>query len=141
MNARTRACGFRKSAEFGRCPLAEQCAQLPTNGYSTMAYISLLDCAFVFYQNYPCRLSHTEMESDFPSAEAVFASGHPFQERKFQLKREFNISDTFQNLFHEHGSQASSPSDLSMSSVNVLSGLTFLDMFILIHSKSSSYSP
>ncbi|KAK1141811.1 hypothetical protein N8T08_008476 [Aspergillus melleus] len=99
----------------------------------TMAYVSLLDCAFVFYQNYPCRLSHTEMESDFPSAEAVFASGHPFQERKFQLKREFNISDTFQSLFHEHGSQDSSPLDLSMSSVNALSGLTFLDMFILIH--------
>ncbi|KAI9037717.1 uncharacterized protein KD926_000058 [Aspergillus affinis] len=99
----------------------------------SMSYISLLDCAFVFYQNYPCRLSHTEMESDFPCAEAVFASGHPFQEPKFQLMREFNISDTFQSLFHEHSSKTSSPSGFSMSGVNMLSGLTFLDMFILIH--------
>lgn len=133
-NVHTSFCGSRKSVEFGRIPVC--LCSCSSNSGSTMAIISLLDCAFVFYQNYPCRLSHTEMEADFPSAEAVFASDHPFQEPKFLLTREFNISDTFQNLFHEHGTQASSPTDPSASSTNMLAGLTVLDMFMIIHSES-----
>ncbi|KAJ5887741.1 hypothetical protein N7495_007782 [Penicillium taxi] len=93
----------------------------------TVATISLLDCAFFFYQNYPCRLTYTEMENDLPSEDALFQSPHPFSEPFFRYSRNLTIYDSFQNLF-----------DSSDGSEIKTMDLTILDMFILIHSMASS---
>ncbi|KAJ5860262.1 transcriptional regulator family: Fungal Specific TF [Penicillium soppii] len=85
----------------------------------TASIISLLDCAFFFYQNYPCRLTQSEMECDLPSDESVFFSEHPFAEPKFCFSRELTITAAFENLLEETELK---PMDL-----------TALDMFILIH--------
>jgi hypothetical protein len=89
--------------------------------------ISLLDCAFFFFQNYPCRLAHTEMECDLPCDESLFVSEHPFAEPNFRFQRDLRLSEAFRNLFDE--APESSPMDL-----------TALDMFILIHSMSCARS-
>ncbi|KAJ5787619.1 transcriptional regulator family: Fungal Specific TF [Penicillium paradoxum] len=86
----------------------------------TMSIISLLDCAFFFYQNYPCRLTLTEMECDLPCDESLFFSEHPFSEPNFRFSRDLQISEAFENLFAE------APESDTMD-------LTTLDMFILIH--------
>lgn len=98
-----------------------------------MNIISLLDGAFSFYQNYPCRLTHIEMECDFPCHESVFASEHPFGDPKFQLAREYTISETFQALFEEYSTQdALSPASESPTP-DLLTSASVFDMFILIH--------
>lgn len=98
-----------------------------------MSIISLLDCAFSFYSNYPCRLTHTEMECDFPCQEAVFDSQHPFVEPNFRFSRGISVSEAFENLFgspaNEDGSQAGVPDRIV--------DMTVLDMFILIHCMST----
>ncbi|OQE41749.1 hypothetical protein PENCOP_c004G04807 [Penicillium coprophilum] len=86
----------------------------------TISIISLLDCAFFFFQNYPCRLTHTEMECDLPCEESLFCSEHPFAEPNFSFSRGLMVSEAFENLFHE------APESTPMK-------LTALDMFILIH--------
>ncbi|KAJ5502614.1 transcriptional regulator family: Fungal Specific TF [Penicillium fimorum] len=86
----------------------------------TISIISLLDCAFFFFQNYPCRLTYTEMECDLPCEESVFSSEHPFAEPNFCFSRGLVLSEAFENLFDE------APESHPMS-------LTALDMFILIH--------
>jgi hypothetical protein len=94
----------------------------------TISIISLLDCAFFFYQNYPCRLTHAEIESELPCEEALFRSPHPFQDPKFRFSREITIYQAFQHMFEsptQDGSEASLPSSKM--------DLTVLDMFIVIH--------
>ncbi|KAK6821419.1 hypothetical protein RU639_007918 [Aspergillus parasiticus] len=95
--------------------------------------ISLLDCAFSFYSNYPCRLSHTEMECALPCVESVFESAHPFQEPNFELSRDITLSEAFQKLFEEESSRASSPSTSGSTVAETLAKLTILDTFMLIH--------
>jgi hypothetical protein len=100
---------------------------------STMNIISLLDCAFSFYSNYPCRISHTEVEWDLPCQEAIFDSQHPFVEPNFRFSRDIPISKAFENLFdntaNEDGSQVHVPDHIA--------DMTVLDMFILIHCMST----
>ncbi|KAL5339592.1 hypothetical protein BJX70DRAFT_149375 [Aspergillus crustosus] len=92
----------------------------------TINIISTLDCAFSFYQNYPCRLSHTELQWDFPCYESVFASEHPFAEPDFQVSRGTTIGDAFSSLF-EKTSGPNTPSS------RAITNMTVLDMFVLIH--------
>ncbi|OJJ38270.1 hypothetical protein ASPWEDRAFT_35893, partial [Aspergillus wentii DTO 134E9] len=96
----------------------------------TVSIISLLDCAFSFYQNYPCRLSHTEMDSEFPCYNAIFNSEHPFAEPNFRFSRDLIISEAFQSLFEDYPTQNPSPSPISEGSQM---SLTVFDMFMLIH--------
>ncbi|KAF9887952.1 hypothetical protein FE257_009474 [Aspergillus nanangensis] len=96
----------------------------------TMNIICLLDCAFSFYQNFPCRLAHIEMECDFPSTEPIFASAHPFAEPNFQLVQEQTISETFQALFEEYDTQETQS---STPIPEILTRVTVFDMFILVH--------
>ncbi|OQD85170.1 hypothetical protein PENSOL_c105G02686 [Penicillium solitum] len=86
----------------------------------TISIISLLDGAFFFFQNFPCRLTHTEMQCDLPCDESLFFSEHPFAEPNFRFSRGLKVSEAFKNLFDE--TPVSNPMDL-----------TALDMFILIH--------
>lgn len=101
---------------------------------SNMNIVSLLDCAFSFYQNYPCRLSHTELGWEFPCFDSVFASEHPFAEPNFHVSRGIAIRDAFHALFEDTSGQGS-PAPLPSS--NPISSLTVFDMFVLIHGSFS----
>ncbi|OXV07421.1 hypothetical protein Egran_04814 [Elaphomyces granulatus] len=96
----------------------------------TINIISLLDCAFSFYQNYPCRLTHTEMECDLPCDESLYSADHPFAQPNFRFSREITTYEAFQFLFSE---------DYPMTSFDPSQNITndphftVLDMFILIH--------
>ncbi|KAF7587891.1 hypothetical protein BBP40_006597 [Aspergillus hancockii] len=103
-------------------------------------FISLLDCAFSFYQNYPCRLSHTEMECELPCVESMFESQHPFQEPNFQYTRDISLSEAFQSLFEEEGSRATTPSTPGSTVPGILASLTLMDTFMLIHSSSEEWA-
>ncbi|KAJ5092481.1 transcriptional regulator family: Fungal Specific TF [Penicillium alfredii] len=95
----------------------------------TVAIVSLLDCAFFFFQNYPCRLTHSEMECDFPCDDSVWRSEHPFAEPNFRFTRDLTISDAFQYLFDDASKQDSPYRSPERNTLD----LTVLDMFILIH--------
>ncbi|KGO70553.1 Zinc finger, C2H2 [Penicillium expansum] len=86
----------------------------------TISIMSLLDCAFLFFQNFPCRLTFTEMECDLPCHESLFFSEHPFAEPNFRFSRGLKVSEAFEHLFDE------TPESNTID-------LTALDMFILIH--------
>lgn len=103
-----------------------------------MNIVSLLDCAFSFYQNYPCRLSHAEMECEFPCDEFIFNSQQPFTEPNFRFTRETTISEAFQSLFEEYPSQESSSSRQNTPLTayeSIRMELRVFDMFIIIHRK------
>lgn len=91
-----------------------------------VSVISLLDCAFFFYQNYPCRLTHAELECELPCEESVFQAEHPFSEPNFQLNRDITIYKAFQNLFEPPKKDGYGTEANEMR-------LTVLDTFILIH--------
>ncbi|KAJ6151208.1 hypothetical protein N7470_007802 [Penicillium chermesinum] len=94
----------------------------------TMSFISLLDCAFLFFQNYPCRLTMSDTECEFPCSDALFKSEHPFADPTFRLSRNLTIREAFQNLFvaTPFASPQPTPETNRMD-------LIVLDMFILIH--------
>ncbi|OJJ43912.1 hypothetical protein ASPZODRAFT_135951 [Penicilliopsis zonata CBS 506.65] len=106
----------------------------------TINVISLVDCSFSLFRNYPCRLIHTEMNCDLPCEEHLFRSPHPFSDRKFKLSRNITISEAFQNLFEKYPKREP-PDGLSYSlsqsprpapDINPLQ-LTVFDMFVMIH--------
>ncbi|KAJ5612253.1 hypothetical protein N7510_005447 [Penicillium lagena] len=88
-----------------------------------------LDCAFFFYQNHPCRFTHTEMECDLPCYDSLFRSDHPFREPNFRYTRDLTISEAFQNLFEEEPGRDSPPHSPGINRMD----LTVLDMWSLIH--------
>lgn len=79
----------------------------------------LIDSAFNFFQNYPCRLTQLELRCDLPCDEYLFSSQHPFSEPNFRFARELTMTKAFENFLDESYVQ---PMDLNI-----------LDMFILIH--------
>jgi hypothetical protein len=93
-----------------------------------MDIICLLDCAFSFYQNYPCRLTAAEMECDLPCEDSIFESEHPFAQPNFRFNRNRTVGDAFQSLFAEN--QRTGKSD--RAHINDID-FTVCDMFILIH--------
>lgn len=124
-------CGFKKNVVSGMSIL--RLSLIPDlTGCRTINIISLLDCAFFFYQNYPCRLTHAELECELPCEEALFRSPHPFQDPKFRFSREITNYQAFQHMFEspQDGHQASPPSPKIH--------LTVLDMFIVIHGTQAS---
>ncbi|KAH8705616.1 putative C2H2 finger domain protein [Talaromyces proteolyticus] len=95
----------------------------------TINIISLLDCAFSFYQNFPCRLTPAEMECDLPCDDSLFNSEHPFAEPNFSFTRETTLYQAFQHLFDDEQSIAKTTNTNSPAIMN----FTVFDMFILIH--------
>lgn len=85
----------------------------------TINIICSLDCAFGFFQNYPCRLTPMEMECDLPCEDSIFNSEHPFAQPNFRFNRELTVAEAFQSLFSEVPPAAPN--------------YTVFDMFILIH--------
>lgn len=102
-----------------------------------MSVILLLDCAFSFYQNYPCRIPITEMVWDLPCADAVFIAEHPFAHPRFCFSRDFTVRMAFFSLFGD-GTSANHDNVTTNAMASVdheIKGFTpsVLDMFILIH--------
>ncbi|CAG8098647.1 unnamed protein product [Penicillium olsonii] len=85
----------------------------------TACVVISIDCAFYFFQNFPCRLTQSEMQCDLPSDKSLFFSRHPFSEPNFRFARDVTLAKAFENLMDE---SSSTPMDL-----------TVLDMFMLIH--------
>ena len=98
--------------------------------------MTLLDCTFSFFTNFPCRLTVSEMKFELPCEEIFFSSPHPFSERSFTFSRRVTVCEAYQSLFPQQKS-TSSTSDLDKKS-NPL-GLNPMDMFILIHSTAKSF--
>ncbi|KAJ5298301.1 uncharacterized protein N7443_006421 [Penicillium atrosanguineum] len=94
--------------------------------------ISLLDCAFLFYQNYPCRLTHSEMECELPCEESLFQSPHPLSEPDFRFTRGITLYGAFKTLFDPSHVAGQPPDPTQMN-------LTVMDMFILIHGTQSFF--
>ncbi|KAG0646832.1 15-hydroxyprostaglandin dehydrogenase [Hyphodiscus hymeniophilus] len=91
--------------------------------------MTLLDCAFSFFANFPCRLTISELRFDLPCEEIYFSSPHPFSEQSFTFSRRITLNEAFYSLFPaKSASRSSNPVKKS----NPL-GLNPMDMFILIH--------
>ncbi|KAI9050618.1 hypothetical protein LZ554_005777 [Drepanopeziza brunnea f. sp. 'monogermtubi'] len=87
--------------------------------------MTLFDCAFCFFVNFPCRISVSEMEFDLPCEESFFTSKHPFSEPGFTFSRNITTIAAFQSLFK--------PSEISQGPSRNPYNLNPHDMFILIH--------
>lgn len=105
-----------------------------------MNVVVLLDCAFLFFQNYPCRLAIPVLGCDLPCEDAVFSAEHPFAQPRFRFSREITVYEAFRHLFSTEATTTGSGISAGQEKVSgsVSSGQkefipTFLDMFILIH--------
>ncbi|KAJ9631640.1 hypothetical protein H2203_000039 [Taxawa tesnikishii (nom. ined.)] len=107
----------------------------------TMNIIWLMDCAFAFYQNYPGRLTLSELDCDLPCAESIFEAPNPFTEESFRFSRGITIHQAFEQLFlgqaesHPSGTNTPRPPSQDVGAVNSIEqlSLTVLDMNVLIH--------
>ena len=95
--------------------------------------MTLLDCAFSFFANFPCRITLSEMKFDLPCEEIFFSSAHPFSERNFTFSRRITVNEAFRSLFPPK-TTVTNPLSNQSQKTNPL-GLNPMDMFILIHSK------
>jgi hypothetical protein len=93
--------------------------------------MTLLDCAFSFFSNFPCRLTITEMKFDLPCEDLLFASNNPFSEPTFKASRRLTTYEAYKSLFLQ---DKTSPPTSQSKKANPL-GLNPMDMFILIHRK------
>lgn len=93
--------------------------------------ITLLDCAFLFFANFPLRISFSEMNFELPCEEQLWASSHPFAERTFLPNRNVTLFEAFQSLF---GQPKPTPVPVQATKGNPF-GLNPMDMFTLIHRK------
>ncbi|KAF4463228.1 Peptidase S33 tripeptidyl aminopeptidase-lik [Fusarium albosuccineum] len=105
----------------------------------TTAMIRLLDCAFLFYSNYPCRLGFTELGSDLPCDNSVFNTKHPFAEENFSFRRGSTTADAFEELFRGQSDSSSAQQQYDAASYtnhaaeHVGGTYTILDLFLTIH--------
>lgn len=101
-----------------------------------MHFIILVDCAYSFFQNYPCRLILPELECDFPCEEHIFDSPHPYSEPSFRFSRGIKVDDALIKLFKEPPEKSHSSNQQAQfrSDDNTMDEkFTFLDTFVLIH--------
>ncbi|PNS18904.1 hypothetical protein CAC42_5443 [Sphaceloma murrayae] len=94
----------------------------------TMNIIHSLDCAFLFFHNYPCRLSLAEMECDLPCDELLFSNANPFAEPSFKFDRGLTLRQGFEALFEDDTHDANGKQGHARGDA-----FTVLDMFLLIH--------
>lgn len=99
----------------------------------TISSMVLLDCAFTFFANFPCRFALSELEFELPCDERFFSSLRPFAEEGFSASRRHTITLAFHSLFEQHDPQqrllglANTEASLGPLDFNCM------DMFILIH--------
>lgn len=99
----------------------------------TINIMTLLDCAFSFFTNFPCRLAVSEMKFSLPCEESLFAAAHPFSEPNFNANRQLTTYEAFRSLFR----QCKTLNIYGRTDENGFKGnplnLNPMDMFILIH--------
>lgn len=110
-----------------------------------MNVIALLDCAFSFYSNFPCRLTPSELECDLPCEESVFNCEHPFAQLKFRFTRETTVYEAFQYLFEDEPETSNCQHDQHHSNYcqhapSIGTTFTVTDMFLMIHSTLAIFS-
>ena len=99
----------------------------------TVNIMVLLDCAFTFFANFPCRFSFSELEFELPCAEAFFNSSQPFVEDGFSLSRRPTILSAFQSLFEQADGRTPLMNPSQFDARPAPLDLNCMDMFILIH--------
>lgn len=128
--------GLKKSVRFGNAAVTALVANHFINIFCRLINaMTLLDSAFVFFSNFPSRLSVNEMKFDFHSDEALFASAHPFSEPTFLPSRQLTVHEVFRSLFSQEKSQP--PDEIEINQL----GLNVVDMFTLIHRMYPKHSP
>lgn len=108
-------------------------------GCRTMSVLHLLDCAFLFFQNHPVRLTFAELDVDLPSHNALFDSPNPFVEPTFHFSRGLTIRMLLDEMFQIRQTPIDSVSGRWMPTAACGQTLSLFDMFILIHSKSQAF--
>jgi hypothetical protein len=94
-----------------------------------MNTITLLDCAFTFFANFPCRLAVFEMKFDLPSEDRLYKSPHPFSEANFLHSRQVTTYEAFLSLFGRKVPETASDKEKNRNPLD----FNIVDMFILVH--------
>lgn len=97
--------------------------------------IRLLDCAFLFFSNYPCKLAFSELEHDLPCENAVFNAKHPFAEENFRFRRGSTTAEAFEELFREQSNPPPAQRQCDVESCVNYGSRTVVDLFLTIHCK------
>ncbi|GAB7353525.1 hypothetical protein MBLNU459_g3968t1 [Dothideomycetes sp. NU459] len=131
-----RRMGLPKAQQLPEDRITERAWLIKETKIRLMHFIVLVDCAYSFFQNYPCRLIPAELECDFPCEEHIFDSPHPYSEPNFSFSRGLKVHDVFSRLFQEPTDRPSSSGHhtrVRASSTTVGFKLTLFDTFVLIH--------
>ncbi|EXV05247.1 Zn(2)-Cys(6) zinc finger domain protein [Metarhizium robertsii] len=99
----------------------------------TIIMIRLLDCAFLFFSNYPCKLAFSELEHDLPCENAVFNAKHPFAEENFRFRRGSTTAEAFEELFREQSNPPPAQRQCDVESCVNYGSRTVVDLFLTIH--------
>lgn len=115
--------------------------------HRTINLIALLDTAFCFYSNFPCRLTLTELKCELPCEDSIFAVKNPFAQPNFRFSRGTSIYEAFQDLFQNEQTASNSGKDhphthshdfqRHRQNSSIGASLTVTDLFLLIHRKYS----
>jgi hypothetical protein len=98
----------------------------------TISIMVLLDCAFTFFANFPCRFALSELEFELPCEGRFFNNAKPFTKSGFTTSRRYPIQVAFQSLFEQRDPQQSAGGTNTEPNLGPLD-LNCMDMFILIH--------
>ena len=100
-----------------------------------MNIILTLDCAFLFFQNYPSRLTLAELDCDLPCEEDVWNAKNPFAEPSFRFTRILTIKRGVELLFNDNGkSPLVEVATTKRTTTSVARPVfTIFDLFVLIH--------
>lgn len=91
----------------------------------TMNILFCLDCAFLFFRSFPCRLSFTELDFELCCEEPIFNAPQPFQHPRFGRRSPMTLKQGVEFLSRSEP-VLRNPSDDTTP-------FTMLSMFILIH--------
>lgn len=98
----------------------------------TISIMVLLDCAFTFFANFPCRFALSELDFELPCDERFFNNAKPFSMSRFNTSRRYTIQSAFQSLFEQRAPPQTAGIATNEARLGPLD-LNCMDMFILIH--------
>ena len=98
-----------------------------------MNIILTLDCAFLFFQNYPSRLTLAELECDLPCEEDIWNAKNPFSEPGFRFTRDITIKRGVEMLFNDVSPPVEIANTKRATSSATKPTFTIFDLFVLIH--------
>lgn len=98
----------------------------------TMCIIWSLDSAFLFFQNFPSRLTFAELDCDLPCDESLWSAKNPFAEPQFRFDRNMTLRQGMEMLFN-NGQPSAQVANTKRTTVSSKSPFSVFDMFLLIH--------